>query len=74
MRDQSRQLPSPIDPTQVQFYSIEMGLRADGMIAVAITATICPGDEELVTQELHCDRTTTLEGAIAIIRATVGLH
>lgn len=74
MCDQSRQSQSPIDPTQVQFYSIEMGRLADGMIAVAITATICPDDDELITQELHCDRTTTLEDAIAVIRATVALH
>ena len=49
--------PRPaFNPEHVQFYNIEMGRLADGMISVAITATTCPYDDELVTQALHSDR------------------
>ena len=61
--------PRPaFNPEHVQFYNIEMGRLADGMISVAITATTCPYDDELVTQELHSDRTRTLDEALAFIR------
>ena len=59
------------DPAHVQFYNIELGRLADGMIAVTVLATICPRDEELVTQELQSDRTRTLDEAIAFIRNAV---
>jgi len=58
-------------PADVQFYNIEIGRLADGMLGIAITATTCPSDGELATQELHCERTRTLDEALAVIRRTV---
>ena len=62
------------NPEHVQFYNIEMGRLADGMISVAITATICPYEGELVTQELHADRTRTLEEALAFVKNSLVIH
>lgn len=68
MRASTRQ-PFPVfNPEHVQFYNIEMGRLADGMISVAITATTCPYEGELVTQELHADRTRTFDEALALVR------
>ena len=68
MRDPAPQSCPAFNPEHVQFYNIEMGRLADGMIAVSITATLCPTDGELVTQELTADRTQTLEEALAFIK------
>ena len=68
MRDPAPQSCPAFNPEHVQFYNIEMGRLADGMIAVSITATLCPTDGELVTQELTADRTQTLEEELAFIK------
>lgn len=59
------------NPEHVQFYNIEMGRLADGMISVAITATTCPYEGELCTQELHSDRARTFEEAMALVQRTM---
>jgi hypothetical protein len=68
MRGPAPHLCPAFNPEHVQFYNIEMGRLADGMIAVSITATLCPTDGELITQELTADRTQTLEEALAFIK------
>lgn len=62
------------NPEHVQFYNVEIGRLADGMISVAVTATSCPYDEELTTQSLHCGRARTLDEVLAIIKKSVSLH
>ena len=65
---------SGIQSGHVQFYNIEMGRLADGMISVAITATTCPYEGELVTQELHADRTRTFDEALAFVKNSLVIH
>ena len=62
------------NPEHVEFYNIEMGRLADGMLYVAIMATTCPTDGELATQELHYDRTRTLDEALAVIRNAISIQ
>lgn len=62
------------NPEHVQFYNIEMGRLADGMISVAITATICPYEGELVTQQLHANRTHTVDEALTFVRNSLVIH
>ena len=58
-------------PEQVQFYHVEICPLADGMLAVAVMATMCPCEGELTSQELCYDRARTLDEALAIIRNSV---
>jgi len=44
------------------------------MISVAITATSCPYEGELVTQELHADRTRTFDEALAFVKKSLVIH
>jgi len=74
MRGTAPQSRPVINPEHVQFYNIEMGRLADGMISVAITATICPYEGELVTQELHADRTRTFDEALAFVKNSLVIH
>jgi len=74
MRGIAPQACPDFNPEHVQFYNIEMGRLADGMISVAITATSCPYEGELVTQELHADRTRTLDEALAFVRNSLVIH
>jgi hypothetical protein len=59
------------NPAHVQFYNIELSRLADGMLAVSVMATTCPYEGELVTQELHSERTRTFDEALAVIREMV---
>jgi len=74
MRGTAPQSCAVFNSEHVQFYNIEMGRLADGMISVAITATTCPYEGELVTQELHADRARTLEEALAFVRNSLVIH
>ncbi len=67
-------LPPGFNPEHVQFYNIEIARLADGMISVAVTVTTCPREEELATQELHCERAQTLDEVLAIVRNSVLLQ
>lgn len=74
MLEVSLQSRTGFNPEHVQFYNIEIARLADGMISVAVTVTTCPRDEELTTQELHCDRAHTLDEVLAIVRSSVLLQ
>lgn len=56
---------------QVEFYHVEICPLADGMLSVAVTATLCPCEGELTSQEIRYDRTRTLDEALAVIRNSV---
>ena len=58
-------------PEQVQFYHVEICPLADGMLSVAVTATLCPCEGELSSQEISFDRTRTLDEALAVIKNSV---
>lgn len=66
--------PPRFNPEHVQFYNIEVGKLADGMISVAVTVTTCPYEEELITQSLYCDRARTIDEVLAVIRNSVLLQ
>lgn len=74
MRGPAPQSCPVFNPEHVQFYNIEIGRLADGMISVAITATTCPYEGELVTQELHADRTRTFDEALAFVRNSLAIQ
>ena len=74
MRGTAPQSCPAFNAEHVQFYNIEMGRLADGMISVAITATTCPYEGELVTQELHADRTRTFDEALAFVKNSLVIH
>lgn len=61
-------------PEQVEFYHVEICPLADGMLSVAVMATMCPCEGELTSQELCYDRARTLDEALAIIRNSVLIH
>ena len=58
-------------PDQVEFYHVEICPLADGMLSVAVTATMCPGEGDLTSQEISYDRTRTLDEALAVIKNSV---
>ena len=71
MLDPSPRTRPGLNPEQVQFYHIEICPLADGMLAVAVSATLCPYEGELTCEEIRYDRTQTLDEALAVIRNSV---
>ena len=71
MLDVSSPSQAEFTPEQVQFYHVEICPLADGMLSVAVSATMCPCEGELTTQEIRYDRTRTLDEALAVIRNSV---
>ena len=73
-----RKLP-PVDPTLIQFFAIEIMPTADGLLFVGVKATLCEpvrdDDFELVDVDMASERVTTIDEALAVIRAvTVPVH
>ena len=71
MLPSSPQSRPAFNPEHVQFYHIEICPLADGMLAVAVSATLCPYEGELTCEEIRHDRTHTLDEALAVIRNSV---
>ena len=71
MLDTSSPSRSRFIPEQVQFYHVEICPLADGMLSVAVTATLCPCEGELTSHELQYGRTRTLDEALAVIRNSI---
>lgn len=67
-------LPNQFVPGQVEFYHIEICPLADGTLSVAVSATICPFEGELTSQELRYDRARSLDEALAVIKNSVSLQ
>lgn len=64
--------PRPgFNPEQVEFYQVEICPLANGMLSVAVTATVCPGEGELTSHELRYRQTGTLDEALAVIKSAV---
>jgi hypothetical protein len=64
-------LPNLSEPL---FYSVALSRQSDGKIFVELTATIV--DEEgpsLLNRELACNRVSTIDEALALIRAHVDI-
>lgn len=69
---QSSLQPRPVFiPEQVEFYHVEICLLADGMLSVAVSATVCPCEGELTSQEIRYDRARNIDEALAVIRNSV---
>jgi hypothetical protein len=66
--------PKQFIPNQVEFYHIEICPLADGSLSVAVSATMCPYEGELTSQELHYDRAHSLDEALAVIKKSVSLQ
>jgi hypothetical protein len=66
--------PKQFIPNQVEFYHIEICPLADGSLSVAVSATICPYEGELTSQELGYERTHSLDDALAVIKKSVSLQ
>lgn len=63
--------PSDNRCNEVEFYTIHVGHLTDGGIVIAIAATTSPGHGELITQDLCCERTSTLADAVRVIARTI---
>jgi hypothetical protein len=71
MLDASAQPGPGFVPDQVQFYHIEICPLADGMLSIAVSATISPFEGELTSRELRYDRARTIDEVLAVIRNSV---
>ena len=74
MLDTSPRSRPGFNPEHVEFYHIEIYPLADGMLSVAVTATLCQHEGELTCQEIHYDRARTLDDALAVIKKTVSFQ
>lgn len=64
--------PDPVQPVikSVEFFNIELAPLADGRVFVSMTATTVDDQEpQLLTQEIARDTVTTIDGALAVIKA-----
>ena len=59
---------------EVQFYHVEICPLADGMLAIAVSATLCPCEGELTSAEICHSCAHNLDEALAVIKNSVSLN
>ena len=60
-----------VAPASIEFFSIQIGLAADGMFYVGVGATICECEGELSQMDMGNHRVASIDDAVEVIRQAI---